>query len=316
MKKTLLLFILFQVVFGKTFKLYELQETFEHVDFLSGTYIFRNGLHVFGDDENFYINTTQRYTWGNKELMYYGEYNFIFPISEQRIANNIKLIENVEINESELTDINFNTLYGIYKFRKEKAENEADPFYKYSNMNDVVWIGTINTITVNETTKSQTSKNLDFFFFTNNGKIVLDFKDNFYDVRIFLSKEQRKILLSIIEKYFKWEKLALEKGIALYKNIDTIKNLESYFSIEENKHRGSATYLIVDFYTIDASKYGLSLDIRNLKSIDNEYVSHTPDQLIINKSNIEKIRNVLQDQHIINCIKESQKRKEEESIFK
>jgi hypothetical protein len=133
-------------------------------------------------------------------------------------------------------------------------------------------------------------------------------------VSITLTKEKRKELFSVIDKYKNWRSIATKNDVDIHKKINTISLNTSFKQYSEWNINSPGTltfYIYGKFY----NDYQLHFDFSKLTSNKNEYITYSPKTLYLSHKDVLTLESVLSNQAITDYIKQENEKKNTEALF-
>ena len=95
---------------------------------------------------------------------------------------------------------------------------------------------------------------------------------------------------AIFEKYFKWEKQAVEMKVEIKKSIKQISNLTAGFTFGSGDWNIDFSSTIgASFFSQSTTNHQLVLSFEKLQSSDNEYITHNLERIYFSKEQVQEI---------------------------
>ncbi|TGK97249.1 hypothetical protein [Leptospira levettii] len=139
------------------------------------------------------------------------------------------------------------------------------------------------------------------------GYIIYDIKDEaigLYYVdfihynRIFLRNNARLQLLTLIDKYLQWEEQAKKNMDTLEKNIGNVETY-CYWNIKNGEmYKSHKANLNVSFLSQNKNRHQLVLVFPTYNSMSNQFITHKPETLYLEKNSAINLKNLLSDKSV------------------
>ncbi|TGL58704.1 hypothetical protein [Leptospira sarikeiensis] len=148
----------------------------------------------------------------------------------------------------------------------------------------------------------------------NKQAIAIAFEDFIYVNRIFFSDVNRKDFLKIIEKYLDWELIAKKNKETLEKDIGEVGFYCLWSQKNGDSHLSSEQKMKISFLSQNKDYHQLVLMFPTVSSERNDYISHKPETIYLDKSNVLALKSIFDDASIgkvLQKIIQTQKAEEE-----
>lgn len=134
-----------------------------------------------------------------------------------------------------------------------------------------------------------------------------------------LNKEDRGILISIVDKYIEWNEKAISKEVTLNKRIEIDLVVRGVFKSLDDWHwscKKPSNSIVAKFFSQNTKRHQLLLSFGEIQSCSNDYMDHKPDQLYIDYEEALIIKQLLTQGSLDKTIQEFEKQKSIEDDFK
>jgi len=123
-------------------------------------------------------------------------------------------------------------------------------------------------------------------------------------------------MIKIIDKYVKWNTKASAKGIKLEKEISKLKTWKAYWKWGDEWYSSSPINISFSFFSQNKKEHQLVLVFGKMRSPHNEYLTHRPETLYFDYSEVIKLKKVLSKDNFKLFLKKVKKKKMIDDEFK
>ena len=169
----------------------------------------------------------------------------------------------------------------------------------------------------NDVWKSMSDFNFDLRYDSSEDKVYIYIPEFVHTVAYELDKEDRQQLIVILDKYFEWQKKAIEMEVELEKNIDDIE-LKGYFKLGDDWHSSCKKSCLIrlSFFSQNITRHQLVFSFGKINACYNEYSDHKPDQVYMDYDDAVILKGALTQEKLQAVVKEIEKKKSIEDAFK
>ena len=123
-----------------------------------------------------------------------------------------------------------------------------------------------------------------------NESVMLYAEDGIGSICYMYKEAQIDSMSAIFEKYFKWEKQAVEMKVEIEKSIKQISNLTAGFTFGSGDWNIDFSSTIgASFFSQSTTNHQLVLSFEKLQSSDNEYITHNLERIYFSKEQVQEI---------------------------
>lgn len=133
---------------------------------------------------------------------------------------------------------------------------------------------------------------------------------------IHLTRNDIAKLRKNIEKYFEWEKLAVEKAVKLEKDLpDSTINTEVTWKFGDDWQSAMGLNVYFVFFSQNTTRHQLVLYSSKATSYKNQFITYKMDDLYFDKNQVQQLYNAIKEETLSKQLEEIKKNNEIKNIF-
>ena len=133
---------------------------------------------------------------------------------------------------------------------------------------------------------------------------------------IHLTRNDIAKLRKNIEKYFEWEKLAVEKAVKLEKDLpDSTINTEVTWKFGDDWQSAMGLNVYFVFFSQNTTRHQLVLYSSKVTSYKNQFITYKMDDLYFDKNQVQQLYNAIKEETLSKQLEEIKKNNEIKNIF-
>ncbi len=168
---------------------------------------------------------------------------------------------------------------------------------------DEIKIGRLNAVVYNDMWKKFQRIDLEIRYNTSLAFYMFQFNPWSTETSIIvLMKAQRQALLNAINKFEKWQKLAILKQVTLEKNLATLPGVSIGWFSDGDFHGEKNVAISADFLSQNKNDHVLVLKFPKVTSRSNEFLDHKPETLYFFAKQLAAFKKTLFDSYIDQAI--------------
>lgn len=119
-----------------------------------------------------------------------------------------------------------------------------------------------------------------------------------------------------VDKYFEWEKIAVQNKVTTNKDIVEINIPVVLFNFGNETHVAKNLNLTVNMRSISEKEHYMTIATNSPSSTSNQFITFNLDRLFFSKSEAERLRNSISIKSVENAKEKLRKKRETDELFK